>query len=348
MKIKTVAYKGSKRKLLENIEHYASEIGAQSFFDGFSGTGIVSAHMRHKGYRVTGNDLNYSSYIYGSVFLNSFDTTDVLQHLEVIRSLDPVHGWITENYSGTKERVIRGTGGRSEHRPLGFIKINAMKIDAAREYIESLTGISNRNKHALIFSVILASDKVFNNSNDQKSSLKKWHKNALADIAFTMPTHISGPVGKQLKGDLKDLHPSADLVYYDPPYTHGVLYPSCYHLNDSIATWSKPDLDYDYAVPRPKELCFRKNGQTAGSFYSKREAQDSFRTIIENAQCQRLVLSYSDAPRNTVDIETLVTLCGDYGKVRVETKEHRLCTQFKSMNKVSQDLKEFFIIIDKS
>lgn len=347
MKIKTVAYKGSKRKLLENIEHYAKEINAETFFDGFSGTGIVSAHMRHNGYVVTGNDLNYSSYIYGSVFLNSFDENCVEYHLEKIRNLAPIRGWITNNYSGTKERVIRGTGGKREERPLGFIESNAMKIDAAREYIENLVCIPLQDKNALIFSTILAADKVFNNSNDQKSSLKKWHKNSLADISFELPTKIVGPKGTQLKGNIEKIKPIADMVYYDPPYTHGVLYPSCYHLNDSIASWQKPKLDYEYAIPRPESVCFRKNKETAGSFYSKREVEKSFRTIIGNAQCRRLVLSYSDAPRNTIGIQALISLCKDYGKVKVETKEHKICTQFNSMNKVSSDLKEFFVIIDK-
>ena len=157
MKIKTVAYKGSKRKLLKNIEHYAKEINAETFFDGFSGTGIVSAHMRNSGYMVTGNDLSYSSYIYGSVFLNSFDEELVAHHLEQIRALPLIRGWITRNYSGSRERIIRGTGGQKESRPLGFTEPNAMKIDSAREYIESLSDISEQDKNALIFSVIFGS-----------------------------------------------------------------------------------------------------------------------------------------------------------------------------------------------
>lgn len=347
MKIKTVAYKGSKRKLLDNIQHYAEEIGAKTFFDGFSGTGIVSAHMRHNGYVVTGNDLNYSSYIYGSVFLNSFNEDLVNYHLQEINNLSPISGWITDNYSGSKERVIRGTGGKIEKRPLGFTKSNAMKIDSAREYVESLSDIPKEDKDALVFSIVLAADKVFNNSNDQKSSLKEWHKNALTEISFETPTRISGPLGLQLKGDLEKIKPVADVVYYDPPYTHGVLYSSCYHLNDSIASWKKPELDHSYAIPRPEEICFRKNGKTAGSFYSKRQAHESFETIISNADCQRLVISYSDAPRNTISIDSLVSICQKYGTVKVETREHKICTQFKNMQKVSDKLKEFFVVIDK-
>jgi len=239
MKIKTVAYKGSKRKLLENIEHYAQEINAKSFFDGFSGTGIVSAYMRHQGYLVTANDISCSSYIYGSVFLRSFDEEIVKNHLSIMNSLDPYSGWLTKNYSGTRKRTIRGTGGRVEERPVGFVRSNAMKIDAAREYIEELHDVGEREKNALIFAVILSADKVFNNYNDQKSALKKWTKAATKDVIFSSPTYIAGQEGIQLMDNIEQLSPRADLVYYDPPYTHGVLYPSCYHLNDSIARWDK-------------------------------------------------------------------------------------------------------------
>jgi len=348
MKIKTVAYKGSKRKLLENIEHYAQEINATSFFDGFSGTGIVSAYMRQKGYLVTANDISSSSYIYGNVFLKSFDEEIVKNHLNIMNSLEPYSGWLTQNYSGTRQRIIRGTGGQMEERPLGFTVSNAMKLDAAREYIENLSDIKDKEKNALIFAVILTADKVFNNSNDQKSALKMWTKGSLKDARFLPPTYIEGLPGKQLKDNIERLSPCADIVYYDPPYTHGVLYPSCYHLNDSIAQWDKPILDYDYAIPRPKRVCFRANKKTAGAFYSKKEAQKSFATIIKAAACKRVVLSYSDAPRNTVTINDLVEVGKAFGKTRVESREHQLCTQFHSMEKISKNLKEFFVIIDKT
>ena len=76
MRIKTVAYKGSKRKLLNDIEFFARAINANTFFDGFSGTGIVSAHMRAKGYTVYANDISESSRIYG-VFLAGYDLNTV-------------------------------------------------------------------------------------------------------------------------------------------------------------------------------------------------------------------------------------------------------------------------------
>jgi len=346
MKVRTVAYKGSKRKMLESIEHYAKEIDAETFFDGFSGTGIVSAFMRDKGYSVQGNDLNYSSYIYGSVFLRGFDPSVISQHLKVIANLPPISGWITSNYSGTRARQIRGTGGVVESRPLGYTVENAKIIDSAREYVHSITNISEEDRNALVFSIILAADKVFNNSNDQKSAFKVWSKQSLEKPLFAAPTLIKGPKGVQHIGDILNLKISSDVAYYDPPYTHGVLYASCYHLNDSIAKWDKPLLDDSYAIPRPEKVCFRKNKQKAGGFYNKESATVAFETILANSDCKRLIFSYSDAPRNTLSIEELVKICSKKGTVRVESRDHKICTQPKQMKKISEQLKEFFIIID--
>ena len=72
-KIKTVSYKGSKRKLLSSIVELAREVNAESVFDGFSGTGIVSATLRNEGYVVSGCDLNFSSYVFGKVFLEGYN-----------------------------------------------------------------------------------------------------------------------------------------------------------------------------------------------------------------------------------------------------------------------------------
>ena len=345
MKITTVAYKGSKRKLLENIEKYSKEINAKTFFDGFSGTGIVSAYMRSKGLVVSANDLNYSSCIYGSVFLRGYDPGIVSKHIDIMNKIKPVTGWLTENYSGTKQRKIRGTNGKIELRPLAYTVQNSMKLDAAREYIDGLS-ISPDNKNALVFSHILAADKVFNNTSDQKSSLKSWSKSSLKEVGFVSPTLITGPKGTQHSGEITNINLESDIVYLDPPYTHGVLYASCYHLSDSIAKWDKPELDHSYALPRPKSVCFRKNGQKAGGFYNKKTAKGAFHKIFQNLNCKRAILSYSDAPRNTLTIQELTNICNQYGQARIETKDHKICMQPKGMNKISSELKEFFIIVD--
>jgi adenine-specific DNA methylase len=347
-KIRTVAYKGSKRKLLDEIKKFADEINAKSFFDGFSGTGIVSAHMRSNGLHVTGNDLNAASGIYGNVFLKGYDQTIVKKALSEINSVLPKHGWLTENYSGTKTRIIRGTGGNREERPLAYLSKNAMKLDAARDWVENCS-LGKNEKDALIFSILLGADKVFNNSNDQKSSFKEWTTAAKKDVVFISPTFISGPQGTQTTKDIFSITKSSyyDLVYLDPPYTHGVLYPACYHLSDSIALWDKPKLDHTYALPRPDRAAFRTKGDEAGGLYSKKSAPVLFDELIGSFNCKRIVLSYSDAPRNTISIEQLWDICKKHGQVSVVEKNHPICTQSNNLRKISTSLKEVFIVVDR-
>ena len=348
MKYKTVAYKGSKRKLLDDIVLLANEIGTRTIFDGFSGTGIVSAHLRQKGFQVDANDISDSAYIYGSVFLQGYDKNVVDDLIQNMNQLEPQPGWLTENYSGSRKRLIRGTGGEVQERPLGYTTKNAMKLDAAREFVETLD-VSEADRRALIFSIILAADSVFNNSNDQKSSLKEWQAKSLRDVVFEPPTLIKGFDGIQYRGNILDADLGFyDTVYLDPPYTHGVLYDSCYHLNDSIARWDKPELDHDYALPRPKKVCYRKNGQNAGMFYNKKTATKCFEDISNKFNCRRLILSYSDAPRNTLTVEELFDIFSNKGEVHIRTKDHKICTQPKSMNKVSTELKEYFIVVDNT
>lgn len=341
---KTVAYKGSKRKLVSKIVDLAKEVNARRVFDGFSGTGIVSAALRANGFSVTANDLNPSSYVFGKVFLEGYNPNIVAEHIEAMNHIKPRKGWLTENYSGTIMRKVRGTPGIFE-RPLGLTPSNASRIDSARDYIEELSGLSERDRNALIFSTIKGCDSVFNNSNDQKSALKEWSKKSLKPVTFESPALIGGLTGTQLKGNIFEIEaPNCDFVYFDPPYTHGVLYASCYHLNDSVAVWDKPELDYAYAIPRPLRASFRE--QAAGPFYSKKTIRDDFHRLLQKHKGARTVLSYSDAPRNCISIDQLVEVCENHGTVKVTDIEHQICTQYKSQVKRSDSLKEFFIIID--
>ena len=77
MKFKTVGYKGSKRKLLEDIEKLVAEVDPTTVLDGFSGSGIVSAYLRSKGYFVFANDKMSSCNLFSRVFLYGFDEAKV-------------------------------------------------------------------------------------------------------------------------------------------------------------------------------------------------------------------------------------------------------------------------------
>lgn len=285
----------------------------------------------------------------GQVFLEGYDPKEFAVYRQIMQDLPPVQGWLTTNYSGERERIIRGTGGAIECRPMAYTKQNAMRLDAARDWIDEQSTISKQTKRALIFSVILAADRAFNGTNDQKSSLKAWSTKALAPVVFPTPTLITGPIGHQLNSNILELETGTfDFVYLDPPYTHGVLYDACYHLNNSIAEWLKPELNHDYALPRPQAICYRDNGKTAGGFYNKGTAYDCFQHLVNQFDCARLVVSYSDAPRNVLTVDELFDIFSKRGEVSLHTIDHQICTQPSMFKKISTELKEIFIIVDST
>jgi len=345
MNIKTVSIKGSKRKLLDDILKLVQEVDGKNVLDGFSGSGIVSAYLRGHGYLVTANDKMVSANLYSRVFLEGFNQKRVTAHIKHINALSGNNGWITKNYSGSVQRTIRGTKGKVESRPLGFTINNAMKLDVARDYADTIKNKKDRN--AVIFSIIMAMNKVFNGSTDQKSCLKVWSPSSLKDVVFEIPSLIAGSIGRTYSGNVLDLKKKDyDVVYLDPPYTHGVLYDACYHLDSSVASWKKPILDTDYAIPRPKEVCFRKNKALAGEFYSKASAKSDFKKLLGMFKTKRIILSYSDAPRNVLSYDELVEICSGFGNLTVKDRSHKICSQSNSQKKVSTNLKEFFFIID--
>ena len=83
--------------------------------------------------------------------MEGYDTAVVHRHIKMMSNITPTVGWLTLNYSGYVDRVIKNTGGRIESRPLGLIRKNAMVLDAARDYVENLSDIDERDRNALIF-----------------------------------------------------------------------------------------------------------------------------------------------------------------------------------------------------
>ena len=302
--------------------------------------------MRSKGKTVFSNDKNYSSYIYSSVFVNGFNQSVVDAHILQMNNLPLEEDWLTQNYSGVKFRKSKRKDSKDGTYPMLFTTENAKKIDAARNYVENIKEETD-TKNALIFACILAADKSMNNTSDQKSSFKNWLPKALKPVEFVSPTNVPGPKGKAYCEDIinNNIPKDFDTVYLDPPYSNGVLYSSCYHVNDSIGLWDKPTLDHSYSMPRPKRASFANI--KGGRFYSKTKAEEDFSELMETYKnAKRIILSYSDAPKNLISIDVLKNVSKKFGEVEVVSKEHKICTQFNKQNKQIDQLKEYFIIID--
>ena len=346
MNITTESIKGSKRKLLNKILKLTNEVqDAETFYDGFSGSGIVSAYMRSNGFEVFANDKMPSASLFARVFLNGFDEDIVKDEIARLNKLPGTQGWLYKNYSGMYLRDVRGQT-KPQWRPRAFKDFNAMKLDSIFEDIHSMP--SSNEKDALLFSAVIAMNKVFNGTNDQKSSLKEWSKASTKAVCLEMPTNISGVTGTVENCDIfESKNTTVDVVYLDPPYTTGVLYDACYHLNDSVVLWDKPAVDTSYALPRPDRVCFRKNAKCAGAFYMKDTVHNDFDNLLSQFDCKRIILSYSNGVRNAISFADLLMICQKHGNVVVYDENHKICMQPKLMKKRQKSLVEYFFVIDK-
>ncbi len=203
-------------------------------------------------------------------------------------------------------------------------------------------------KTPFLFSAIIAMNKVFNGTNDQKSSLKEWSSSSKKDVSLEMPTLIEGTQGTVENCDIFETkNTTVDVVYLDPPYTTGVLYDACYHLNDSVVLWDKPSVDNSFALPRPDRVCFKKNQKCAGAFYMKKTVHEDFDNLLKQFDCKRIILSYSNGPRNAISFADLLLICQKHGTVTVYDQDHKICMQPKKMKKQQKNLVEYFFVIDK-
>lgn len=161
-------YIGSKYRLLPFLEHHIiREVGKiDSFFDGFSGTGVVANHFKRYSSRVISNDFLYSNYVINMVFLKTtkknVSIDRLKQLLRELNSLDPIEGYAYQNFGGTY-----------------FTYDNAGKIDSIREQIEQLyisKECTKQEKFVLLTSLIFAIDKVANTVGQYDAYLKHLGK----------------------------------------------------------------------------------------------------------------------------------------------------------------------------
>jgi len=249
-------YIGSKEKLLGFIAQTVSSFGITSgtFCDLFAGTTTVGRHFKHKGFRVISNDLMEYAFVFGKAYIetNGFpqfehldlplvssstlidtEATRLENVLAYLNSLPGQHGFIFSNYCdiGTADQ---------EHLRMFFSEMNAKKIDAIREQIQTWKDTNQINSaefYVLLASLLEAIPSVSNTSGTYAAFLKFWESRSQKTLTLTVPPLVSGSQqnriyrrdGTQLAAELEN-----DILYLDPPYNTR-QYATNYHILETIA-----------------------------------------------------------------------------------------------------------------
>lgn len=140
-------YLGSKTRMLDFIDSIVAEYtkNVHEVADIFGGTGVVANSFYKQGFNIIVNDILDSNYLsYRTFFGNEKIRNDVIDNK--IRQMNNIHG--TFNY------VSRNYGNKY------FSESNAIKIGAAREFIDQQKDINDRERDILLTSLLYAMEEI--------------------------------------------------------------------------------------------------------------------------------------------------------------------------------------------
>jgi adenine-specific DNA-methyltransferase len=286
-----------------------------SFFDCFSGTGVVAQAFRKHAKRVIANDILYSNHVIHRAFISSTRKTVSVRRLdslcEHLNSLKPVKGYAYENFADTY-----------------FTAENTAIIDSIREEIERLyteKECTEAEKMCMLASLMYAMDKTANTVGQYDAFLKHIFATQIAggkhriDVNVRKPLTLKRPliffdgVNQAYREDAGVLASKikADVAYVDPPY-NSRQYVDCYHVLENVARWEKPK-----TFGKTKK--FPRQGERS-LFSQKRMAHLAISSLVEVLQCEHIFMSYNS--EGILNTEEILDVLGKKGKVTLFEKEY--------------------------
>lgn len=325
-KLKNRRYLGAKTRLLpfikEITEKYTKKV--DTIADIFAGTGVVGEQFLDCGKKVIFNDILKSNTVIFNAFFDNMKVNDekICKYIDIMNNRLPLtSNYVSENY-GDKY----------------FSMENAKKIGQAREYVNQLDDINDREKNILITSILFAADKVANTVGHYDAYRKKLDN--AGKIYFKIPNYLTSNCEniKIYSEDANELVKKikADLIYIDTPY-NSRQYGDIYHVLENIATWTKPKL---YGVARkPKDRSSTK------SLYSTSRAPEAFEDLIKNITARYVLVSYNNMAKKgdgrsnaKISNEEIIDILSQRGKVKVFSSNFQVFTTGKTNIKNHKEL----------
>jgi adenine-specific DNA-methyltransferase len=275
-----VKYIGSKRVLLPWICSTAQQIGRldklRTVLDLFSGTSRVAHAFKAMGLQVTASDLQTYAHVLAQTLVQA--DADVYSEAYIQPILDRLMerqakaGWFTQTYCVEAKF---------------FQPHNGAKLESIRSAIDKEAGEDPVLRAILLYSLMVAADKVDSTTGIHMSYLKKWSSRSYNQLKLAYPPLLRG-TGMALQGDALEVAQQhrADLVYLDPPYNQH-SYSGNYHLWETLVRWDNPPT---YGIAR-KRLDVKENKSL---FNSRRSAKGAMEKLLLGVQAKHIVMSFSN------------------------------------------------------
>lgn len=304
----TTRYMGSKSNLLDYISEAIRPLKVKTVFDAFSGSGVVSYHLKQQGYTVISNDfLKYSSSITHALVENKSETlnaSDLNSLFEINKS---------------NKRFVQNT-----FKDLYFSDEDNAFIDLI---ISNLEKIENSYKKSLVLAALsraclkrrprgiftYVGFKYDDGRKDLSFSLKEHFLFSVAD--FNRAVFDNGKNNKVYNESIMQLDGvNPDLIYLDPPYfsKHSDNdYVRRYHFIEGICrSWQGLEIQHDTLTKKFKKF--------ESPFNSKESTYEAFEWIFEKYKESKILISYSSNSLPTKN--ELISMLSKYKK-KVEVIE---------------------------
>ncbi len=389
-----ITYLGNKRKLIQFIDNSINKlietdeelknksIKDITFFDIFSGSGIVSRYGKAKGFKVLANDLEIYSKTINESLLNTSPKEANIIFRKVIENINSCFGLNLSTKKDTYQTVIdylntlkkpkkedsfyfskhyapKNTNNFNfDKERLFYTQENALIIDAIVEIIYDKKIFSQRAKNIILASLMYVMTRHINTSGTMKGFHNGWggptktslHR-IMAEIQLKKLPLIDGESANVYqdyaeKVFINEKIGEVDIIYADPPYNQHQYSANYNHL----ITICKND-KYD-----PGEV---KQGSRAGirtdhnrSDFCKsiknqeniRYAEKAFIDFINNIKCKYLVVSYNNEGILKID-KLLDILSNNYKNfIYVETQTYSKFKGGKNTKQVDSVL-EYLLIV---
>lgn len=351
-----ITYIGNKRKLLSLIDKSIKLIRKDlnkekmSFFDGFSGSGIVSRFFKQYANKIISNDLEPFTLPISLCYLSNKSRIDKEKLNNEFNFLNKnlkdeslKEGFITELYSPKDENNI------TKNDRVFYTKRNAMYLDTARDIIENL---EYKN---YFLAPLLAKASVHTNTSgvfkgfykDRKTKIGKFggtRENALSriksNIYIEMPILSNYTVDYEVYNDdvnkVVNEIPFVDVAYYDPPYNQHPYGSNYFMLN--LLTKNERPYSISNVSGIPKEW-------NKSSYNNKSESKRKIVELIENTRASYVVLSFNNEGfLNIEEISEFLQKMGDLTIFDVNYNTFRGCRNLKNR---STYVKEYLFVLRK-
>ena len=323
MEIKSTAinnrrYLGNKYKLLPFITRVVNENchDINTFADLFAGTGAVSSAFTNK--TIITNDILYSNYIcnlawFGSQKIDSEKVKSIIIDYNLTQTNEL--NYMSKNFANTF-----------------FSSEDCSKIGMIREDIEqqyNIGKINERERALLITSLLYAMDKIANTCGhyDAYRQGVKFEKHI--ELYYPNVSNENRTENLCFNEDINSIAKKveADIVYLDPPY-NSRQYCDAYHLLENVARWEKPMV---------KGVARKMDRKSLKSKYCTRAAVESFEDLVNNLNCNYILLSYNnmskkgnDRSNAKISDNDILRILNAKGQVQVFSESYKAFTTGKS------------------